>query len=178
MTLAEQHCDMVPTEPATGGSLLLRGASRFASSCPHSSYKTVCLAPSIITVDRQLRDVPPRAYEVNSIYLIALCTYGCVLFPAEQHIKLDLNRLGYRCLHEPASRRLDGEIYCAVHNVSDRNTLINDQLLQARENAEVLVAHGPGDGLAWIEGPHQIGLRFTSSKVRSPVPPIRRMWAQ
>jgi hypothetical protein len=55
----------------------------------------VCLAPSIITVDRQLRDVPPRAYEVNSIYFIALCTYGCVLFPAEQHIKLDLNRLGY-----------------------------------------------------------------------------------
>jgi len=74
-------------------------------------------------------------------------------FPAEQHVKLDLYGLGYRCLHEPASRRLDGEIYCAVHNVSDRNTLINDQLLQARENGEVLVAHGPGDGLAWIEAP-------------------------
>jgi hypothetical protein len=61
------------------------------------------------------------------------------VFPADQHIKPDLYGLGYRCLHEPASRRLDGEIYCAVHNVSDRNALINDHLLH--------------DGLAWIEDP-------------------------
>jgi hypothetical protein len=74
-------------------------------------------------------------------------------FPAEQHRKLDLYGLGRRCLHEPASRCLDGEIYCAVHNTSDRNPLINDQLLRARENGEVLVAHGPGDVLAWIEAP-------------------------
>jgi hypothetical protein len=31
--------------------------------------------------------------------------------------------------------------------------LINEQLLRARENGEVLVAHGPGDVLAWIEAP-------------------------
>jgi hypothetical protein len=54
------------------------------------------------------------------------------LFPAEQQIKLDLYGLGRRCLREPASRRLDGEIYCALHNIIDRNPLINDQLLQAR----------------------------------------------
>jgi hypothetical protein len=75
------------------------------------------------------------------------------LFTAEQHIKLDLYGLGRRCLGEPASRRLDDEIYCALHNIIDRNPLINDQLLQAREDGEVLVEHGPGDGLAWIEVP-------------------------
>jgi hypothetical protein len=75
------------------------------------------------------------------------------LFPAKQHIKLDLYGLGHRCLREPASRRLDGEIYCAVHNIIDRNPLINDQLLQAREDGEVLVEHCPSDGLAWIEVP-------------------------
>jgi hypothetical protein len=75
------------------------------------------------------------------------------VFPAHQRIRPDLYGLGYRSLHESASRRLDGEIYCAVHNVSDRNALINDHLLQARENGEVLVAHGPGDELAWIEAP-------------------------
>lgn len=75
------------------------------------------------------------------------------LFPAERHIKLDLYGLGRRCLREAASRRLDGEIYCALHNIIDRNPLINDQLLQAREDGEVLVEHRPGDGLFWIEAP-------------------------
>ena len=75
------------------------------------------------------------------------------VFPAAQHVTVDLYGLGYRCLHEPASRRLDGEIYCAVHNVSDRNPLISGWLLHARENGEVLVEHGPGDGLGWIEVP-------------------------
>jgi hypothetical protein len=75
------------------------------------------------------------------------------LFPAEQHVTLDLYELGHRCLHEPASRRLDGELYCALHNVNDRNPLINDQLLHARESGEVLVEHCPGDGVAWIEVP-------------------------
>jgi hypothetical protein len=74
-------------------------------------------------------------------------------FPTKQDATVDLYGLGYRCLHEPASRRLDGEIYCAVHNVNDRNPLINGQLLHARENGEVLVEHGPGDGLGWIEVP-------------------------
>jgi hypothetical protein len=31
--------------------------------------------------------------------------------------------------------------------------LINDQLLQARENGDVLVELRPGDGLAWTEAP-------------------------
>ena len=88
--------------------------------------------------------------EYNSSRCVVMDAFS---FPAEQHIKPDLYGLGYRCLHEPASRRLDGEIYCAVHNVSDRNALINDHLVQARENGEVLVAHGPGGPLAWIEAP-------------------------
>jgi hypothetical protein len=86
------------------------------------------------------------------------------LFPAEQHIKLDLYGLGRRCLREPASRRLDGEIYCALHNIIDRNPLINDQLLQAREDGEVLVEHCPGAGLDWIEvPPFTAELRFAES---------------
>ena len=65
---------------------------------------------------------------------------------------VDLHRLGTRCLHEPASRRLDGEIYCAIHNVTDCNPLLNNQQFRARENGEVLVEHRPGEGLDWIEG--------------------------
>jgi hypothetical protein len=53
---------------------------------------------------------------------------------------------GTRCLYERASRRLDGEIYCAIHNVTDWNPLLDDQQLRAREN-------GPGEVLGWIEAP-------------------------
>jgi hypothetical protein len=74
-------------------------------------------------------------------------------FPNEQHAIVDLYGLGYRCLHEPASRRLDGEIYCAIHNVSDRNPLISHELVQSREKGEVLVEHYPNGGLTWIEVP-------------------------
>ena len=56
-------------------------------------------------------------------------------------------------MYEPASRRLDGEIYCAIHKVTDWNPLINDQMLRARDNGEVLVEHRPGEGLYWIEAP-------------------------
>ena len=92
----------------------------------------------------------------GGLYLRRTC--GCrsmdvFFFPTGRDSTVNLYGLGYRCLHEPASRRLDGEIYCAVHNVRDRNPLINEQLLRARENGEVLVAHGPGDVLAWIEAP-------------------------
>jgi hypothetical protein len=65
---------------------------------------------------------------------------------------VDLYGLGSRCLHEPVSRRLDGEIYCAIHNVTDWNPLLNNQQFRARENGDVLLEH-PGDGLAWIEAP-------------------------
>jgi hypothetical protein len=74
-------------------------------------------------------------------------------FPTEQNATVDLYGLGDRCLHERATRRLDGEIYCAIHKVTDWNPLISDQLLRARENGEVLVEHRPGDGLFWIEAP-------------------------
>ena len=61
--------------------------------------------------------------------------------------------LGMRCLHEPASRRLDGEIYCAIHNVTDWNPLLDNQQFQARESGEVLVEHRAGEGFHWIEAP-------------------------
>jgi hypothetical protein len=66
---------------------------------------------------------------------------------------VNLYRVGTRCLYERASRRLDGEIYCAIHNVTDWNPLLNGQQLRARENGEVLLEHRPGEGLDWIEIP-------------------------
>jgi hypothetical protein len=75
------------------------------------------------------------------------------IYPGDQRVSVDLYGLGYRCLHEPASRRLDGKIYCTVHMIRDRSPLINDRLVHARANGEVLVEHCPGDGLAWIEAP-------------------------
>jgi hypothetical protein len=84
---------------------------------------------------------------------LRLYLHGAFFISTEQNATVDLYGLGYRCLHEPASRRLDGEIYCAVHNISDSNPLINDQQLHARENGELLVEHCPGDRLAWIEVP-------------------------
>jgi hypothetical protein len=74
-------------------------------------------------------------------------------FPCAQNATVDLYGLGERCLREPASRRLDGEIYCAIHNVRDCNPLVNDSLRQARESGEVLVQCRPGGGIAWIEVP-------------------------
>jgi hypothetical protein len=61
--------------------------------------------------------------------------------------------LAERCLHERASRRLDGEIYCAVHNIEDINTLSNDNLWEAKRNGQVLVLHHGGHGIGWIEVP-------------------------
>jgi|HubBroStandDraft_4_1064222.scaffolds.fasta_scaffold32609_1 hypothetical protein len=75
------------------------------------------------------------------------------IFSADEQVSVELYGLGTCCLRQPASRRLDGEIYCAVHKVTDWNPLISDQLLRARENGEVLVEHRPGDGLFWIEAP-------------------------
>jgi hypothetical protein len=61
--------------------------------------------------------------------------------------------LAGRCLREPASRRLDGEIYCALHNIRDINDLSDHKLMEARENGEVLVEHQHGAGRGWIEAP-------------------------
>ena len=62
-----------------------------------------------------------------------------------------LAELAERCLREPASRGLDGAIYCAVHNIEDMNDLSNDNLLQARDSGEVLVEDHRGIG--WVEAP-------------------------
>jgi hypothetical protein len=75
------------------------------------------------------------------------------VFPAHQDVSADLYGLGSRCLRERASRRLDGEIYCAIHKVTDWNPLLNNQQLRARENGELLLEHRPGEGLDWIEAP-------------------------
>ena len=78
--------------------------------------------------------------------------------------QVNLYGLGARCLHEPASRSLDGEIYCAIHNVTDWNPLSNNQQFQARESGEVLVEHCPDEGLHWIEAPpFTTGLRYAES---------------
>jgi hypothetical protein len=85
-------------------------------------------------------------------------------FSDEGQVSLDLYGLGSRCLHEPASRRLDGEIYCAIHNVTDWNPLLNNQQFRARENGEVLVDNRPGEGLDWIEvPPFTTELRYAES---------------
>jgi hypothetical protein len=58
-----------------------------------------------------------------------------------------------RCLREPPSRRLDGEIYCALHNVRDLNDLSTDNLLQAWTNGNVLVEYCRGAKIGWVEAP-------------------------
>jgi hypothetical protein len=78
---------------------------------------------------------------------------GAFIFSEEQQVSLDLYGLGTRCLCEPASRRLDGEIYCAIHNITDWNPLLSSLQFRARESGEVLVEHHPGEGLNWIEAP-------------------------
>jgi hypothetical protein len=86
------------------------------------------------------------------------------VFPAHQPVSAKLYGVGARCLREPASRRLDGEIYCAIHNVTDSNPLLNGQQLRARENGEVLLEHHPGEGLDWIEvPPFTTELRYAES---------------
>jgi hypothetical protein len=95
----------------------------------------------------------------------------------------DLYGLGARCLSEPASRRLDGEIYCAIHNVTDWNPLLNNQQFRARENGDVLLEH-PGDGLVWIEAPpFTAELRYAEARMPSPntlpsrAPPLTSIWS-
>lgn len=61
--------------------------------------------------------------------------------------------LAARCLREPPSRRLDGEIYCALHNVGDLNDLSTDNLLQAWADGDVLVEHRRSAEVGWVEAP-------------------------
>jgi len=69
-------------------------------------------------------------------------------FPSEA-----LYALGERCLQEAASRRLDGEIYCAVHRVRDINPLDAYSLLHAKETGQILIADQGSSEVGWIEAP-------------------------
>jgi hypothetical protein len=60
--------------------------------------------------------------------------------------------LAEQCLVEAPSRRLDGEIYCAVHHIMDMNDLNAHNLWEARVSGEVLVEHR-GAAVEWIEVP-------------------------
>jgi hypothetical protein len=83
--------------------------------------------------------------------------------------------LAGRCLHEPASRRLDGEIYCALHNIRDANDLSDHRLMAARENGEVLVQHERGAGRGWIQAPPFTGeLRYAETLVPEGLATIAR----
>jgi len=75
-----------------------------------------------------------------------------------------LYRLGQRCLEEPASRRLDGEVYCAIHNIADANPLSTEPLLMARHAGYVFVEHYAGEGLAWVQAPpYTSNLKFAEA---------------
>ena len=73
-----------------------------------------------------------------------LSFHGCHPTLSRRPPMSSLVALAGRCLREPASRRLDGEIYCALHNIRDINDLSDRYLLEARENGEVLVEHQRG----------------------------------
>jgi len=70
----------------------------------------------------------------------------------EPHIER-LLRLAEACLTERPSRRLDGEIYCALHCIDDLNSVDNERLIDARLNGEVLVRGHRGLSVGWIEAP-------------------------
>ena len=78
---------------------------------------------------------------------------------------VSLHSLGTRCLYERASRRLDGEIYCAIHSVTDWNPLLDDRQLRAMENGQVLLEHRPGEALdrhttAWADRVNRSGAAY------------------
>jgi hypothetical protein len=60
-----------------------------------------------------------------------------------------LTTLAMKCLREPASRRLDGEIYCAVQGIRDLNEISD----LATQDGLVLVEPHCGAEIEWIEVP-------------------------
>ena len=70
----------------------------------------------------------------------------------EPHLE-QLLRVAESCLQERPSRRLDGEIYCALHRIEDLNRVDNERLIDARLNGEVLVEGHRGLPVGWIEAP-------------------------
>jgi hypothetical protein len=64
-----------------------------------------------------------------------------------------LTDLAAQCLREGSSRRLDGEIYCAVHALHDWNDLGDELRVAAHEAGRVLVAEDGGLDTRWVEAP-------------------------
>jgi len=64
-----------------------------------------------------------------------------------------LRALGERCLVEPASRRLDADIQCALHGIRDFNPLDTDGLVQAHEDGRILARLYHDGQFGWIEAP-------------------------
>ena len=56
-----------------------------------------------------------------------------------------------RCLIEPASRALDGAIYCAVLGAEDENSLTSAPLIEARARGCILINQASVKG--WAEAP-------------------------
>ena len=75
-----------------------------------------------------------------------------------------LSDLARRCLAEAASRALDAEIYCAVHDIDDGNDLGSPSLRAAHGKGEVLVVEA---GLQeWVEAPpFTSDIRYAASLV-------------
>lgn len=86
-----------------------------------------------------------------------------------------LSQLAERCLREGPSRRLDGEIYCAVHALADWNDLGDELRVAAREAGHVLVAHDSETDTRWIEAPPFTSvLKYAESLMPSGVAYIAR----
>jgi len=61
--------------------------------------------------------------------------------------------LADRCEREGPSRELDGEIYCAIHNLVDLNGRHTQELRKAHTNGEVMVAYHEGVIMGWFTAP-------------------------
>ena len=73
--------------------------------------------------------------------------------PDDPEVAGALWQLAERCLREGPSRRLDGEIYCAVHAQVDWNNLGDELRVAAREEGHVLVAPDEESHTHWVEAP-------------------------
>jgi len=61
--------------------------------------------------------------------------------------------LAGRCVHERASRRLDGrDLRCNTQHRGYQH-LSNDNPWEAKRNGQVLVRHHGGRGIGWMEAP-------------------------
>ena len=58
-----------------------------------------------------------------------------------------------RCLIEFPSRELDGEIYCALHGLTDFNDLSTPNLRDANSTGHILVEQHRGVDVGWFKAP-------------------------